>query len=97
MKNLGWKIEEDTFEDDTPFGRKKFTNVIATQDVNRARRIVLACHYDSKDFKTMEGQDFIGATDSAVPCAILIETVKQLDCLLRKGPKENSAVSSYVT
>ncbi len=38
-------------------------------------RIVLACHYDSKyekDFK------FIGAIDSAVPCAIMLDLAKFL-------------------
>ncbi|KAK7490232.1 hypothetical protein BaRGS_00018577 [Batillaria attramentaria] len=82
MKDLGWTVEEDTFEDDTPF---------ATQNPDRAKRVVLACHYDSKDFRTKEKKEFIGAIDSAVPCAILLETAKQLDCLLRKGPKEKSA------
>ena len=94
MKNLGWTVEEDSFEDDTPFGRKRFTNVIATQDPSRSQRTIVACHYDSKDFRTREKLKFIGAVDSAVPCAIMLETAKQLDCLLRKGSKENSAVSA---
>ena len=32
------------------------------------RRLVLACHHDSKKMP-----NFIGATDSAVPCAILLD------------------------
>ena len=93
MKNLGWTVEEDSFEDNTPFGRKSFTNIIATQNPSRSQRTIVACHFDSKDFRTKEGLKFIGAVDSAVPCAILLGTAKQLDCLLRRGPKENSAVS----
>lgn len=90
MKDLGWTVEEDTFGDDTPYGRKTFTNIIATQNPNRPKRVVLACHFDSKDFRSRENFEFIAATDSAVPCAILLETVKQLDCLLHKGPREGS-------
>lgn len=43
-------MEEDTFTDNTPYGRKRFTNVIATKDPAAARRIVLAAHFDSKFF-----------------------------------------------
>ncbi|XP_076442344.1 glutaminyl-peptide cyclotransferase-like [Babylonia areolata] len=93
MQKLGWKVEEDSFEKDTPFGRKNFSNVIATQDPSRPRRTIVACHYDSKDFKTKQKMTFVGAVDSAVPCAIMLETAKQLDCLLKKGPKEKSSVS----
>ena len=93
MSNLSWTVEEDSFEDSTPFGKKTFTNIIATFDPSRSQRIIVGCHYDSKDFKTREKKTFIGATDSAVPCAIMLETAKQLDCLLKKGPKDKSAVS----
>jgi hypothetical protein len=48
LKDLNWDIEEDAFEDDTPYGRKKFTNVIATKDPKASRRVVLAAHFDSK-------------------------------------------------
>ena len=46
----------------------KFTNIIATLNPTANRRLVLACHYDSKKMK-----NFVGATDSAVPCAILLD------------------------
>jgi len=39
------------------------------------KRIVFACHYDSKYF---EDFDFIGAIDSAVPCALLLDMAKDL-------------------
>ncbi|XP_050724699.1 glutaminyl-peptide cyclotransferase-like [Eriocheir sinensis] len=69
MRELGWTVEEDSFDDDTPIGRRTFTNVVATLDPKAPRRLVLACHYDSKLVR--EGQ-FIGATDSAVPCAMML-------------------------
>lgn len=93
LQNWGWTIELDTFESDTPFGRKNFTNIIATKDPQRPRRSIVACHYDSKDFKTEYGKTFLGAVDSAVPCAIMLETAKQLDCLLSKGSKNDSSVA----
>lgn len=38
-------------------------------------RIIFACHYDSKFFAKF---DFIGAIDSAVPCAMLLDLAKYL-------------------
>ena len=96
MLSLGWTVEEDSFEGDTPFGRKPFVNIVATQNPNRPQRTVVACHYDSKDMQTQQHQTFIGATDSAVPCAIMLETAKQLDCLLTKGPLGENPVSVTV-
>lgn len=50
LRKLNWHIEEDRFEDMTPYGRKNFTNVIATKDPDAPRRVVLAAHFDSKFF-----------------------------------------------
>ncbi|XP_012543359.1 glutaminyl-peptide cyclotransferase isoform X2 [Monomorium pharaonis] len=70
MKNLGWTVESDIFQADTPvFGKLKFENIITKLNPNAKRYLTLACHFDSK--YTRE-RDFIGATDSAVPCAQLI-------------------------
>ena len=46
----------------------EFTNIVATLDPTAPRRLVLACHYDSKKLP-----NFIGATDSSVPCAMLLD------------------------
>jgi len=48
LKKLDWEIEEDEFIDDTPVGKKKFTNIIATKDPSAPRRLILSAHYDSK-------------------------------------------------
>ncbi|CAL1539422.1 unnamed protein product [Lymnaea stagnalis] len=90
LRNLGWSVEEDKFKDSTPYGDKEFTNIIATFDSTKPRKVILACHFDSKYF---EKGKFVAATDSAVPCAVLLETARQLDCLLKKGSKEKSSVS----
>ena len=50
LKKLKWDIEEDTFTDQTPYGFKTFTNVIATKDPMASRRVVVAAHFDSKYF-----------------------------------------------
>ena len=68
MSNLGWTVEEDEFEQDTVIGNVKFTNVVATLDPKAPRRMVIACHYDSK----ITPKGFLGATDSAVPCAQML-------------------------
>ncbi|XP_043206018.1 glutaminyl-peptide cyclotransferase-like protein isoform X1 [Amphibalanus amphitrite] len=69
LESLGWAVDGNrTFEMRTPRGPMDFTNVIATHDPAAPRRLVLACHYDS-----IFGRDtFIGATDSAVPCAMML-------------------------
>lgn len=74
MKNLGWSVEIDEFHDETPiFGNLRFSNVIAKLNPQATRYLTIACHYDSK---YMFGMKFVGAIDSAVPCAQLINTAK---------------------
>ncbi|CAG5123626.1 unnamed protein product [Candidula unifasciata] len=85
-----WHVETDTFNDTTPYGVKEFTNIIATFDPSKSTKIVLACHFDSKYFPRGK---FVAASDSAVPCGVLLETARQLQCLLEKGPKEKSSAS----
>jgi len=48
MNALGWSVETTPFRDRTPLGNKDFENIIATLDPKANRRLVLACHYDSK-------------------------------------------------
>lgn len=82
VNRLGWQFEEDSFITNTPIGPKRFTNLIVTSGSPATRlppshrRIVLACHYDSKRFVEDESgvrqEGFIGATDSAWSCALLL-------------------------
>ncbi|XP_078590811.1 glutaminyl-peptide cyclotransferase-like isoform X2 [Branchiostoma floridae x Branchiostoma japonicum] len=76
LNNLkaGWTVDEDRFTDSTPYGDVEFVNIIATLNPQAKRHLTLACHYDSKKLK-----GFIGATDSAVPCALMLNIVKNLD------------------
>nr|XP_033811645.1 glutaminyl-peptide cyclotransferase-like protein isoform X2 [Geotrypetes seraphini] len=90
-QSADWRVELDTFEDKTPFGSLTFSNVVATLDPKAPQRLVLACHYDSKYFSRDEqGREFVGATDSAVPCAIILEVVSALDQELLRSKKQGS-------
>ncbi|KAG9100744.1 hypothetical protein FRC06_003782 [Ceratobasidium sp. 370] len=87
MKAMNWHVEEDSFTDTTPYGTKRFTNVIATKDPDAPRKLVLAAHFDSKFFATYPQNQFVGATDSAAPCAILLDLAQTLDPLLSERQK----------
>lgn len=50
LRSLNWDVEEDTFMSDTPYGQKRFTNVIATKNPRAPTKLVLAAHFDSKYF-----------------------------------------------
>ncbi|KAG9465466.1 hypothetical protein GDO78_018320 [Eleutherodactylus coqui] len=87
----GWRIEEDTFQSQTPFGYLAFSNIIGTLNPSAKRHLVLGCHYDSKYFSPRwDGKIFIGATDSAVPCAMLLELARALDYRLQQLKKRSS-------
>jgi hypothetical protein len=83
-----WRIELHNSTSTTPVSNGKevpFVNFIATRDPPGAHdgdvsRLALVAHYDSK--YTPEG--FIGATDSAAPCAMIMHIAKSLDAALTK-------------
>jgi hypothetical protein len=71
-------VEKDAFEDETPYGRKPFTNLVFTHDPSAPRRLVLSAHLDSKYFDTHPEDQFVGATDSAAPCAMMLDLATAL-------------------
>ncbi|CAB3397917.1 unnamed protein product [Caenorhabditis bovis] len=89
MTKLGFAIEWDAFQDTTPFGKRNFRNLIATSDEHAPRRLVLACHYDSI---IIPGQPMIAATDSAVPCAMMLDTAEKLAPYMYKRVAQNVAL-----
>uniref|UniRef100_UPI003590140E glutaminyl-peptide cyclotransferase-like n=1 Tax=Myxine glutinosa TaxID=7769 RepID=UPI003590140E len=92
-----WTVNFDSFEDMTPYGRKVFSNIIAVLNPEAKRRLILSCHYDSKYFPNdMYGRVFVGATDSAVPCAMMLSLARALDDRLKKM-KNVSTESSDLT
>ena len=92
-----WLISLDEFIDSTPRGDIKFTNFVATRDPPGMRtgdvgRLVVAAHYDSKWFrKGSSMENFIGATDSAVPCAMLMFAALALDKFLLESESKTSS------
>ena len=81
----------DEFDDATPYGMKRFTNIIATLNPNAHRRLIFAAHYDSKYFPDDgTGRYFLAATDSAIPCAMLVEIAKVLTPLFRAREQEQA-------
>lgn len=65
LRALDWHVEEDSFIDNTPYGPKNFTNVIATKDPEAPRRVALSAHFDSKFFSSypqnqVRVEDFVG-------------------------------------
>ncbi|KAL7734807.1 hypothetical protein ACLKA6_011089 [Drosophila palustris] len=81
LNGLGFQTEVDEFRERVPiFGELTFANVIGYINPQADNFLALACHYDSKYFPNDPG--FVGATDSAVPCAILLNTVKILNTYL---------------
>ncbi|XP_016300669.1 glutaminyl-peptide cyclotransferase-like [Sinocyclocheilus anshuiensis] len=78
--NAGWEVTEDAFYAHTPYGQLPFTNIIATLNPAAKRQLVLACHFDSKYYPPQwDGHEFLGATDSAVPCSMILELARAQD------------------
>ena len=71
----------------TPFGLVNFTNIIATLYPEADHVIALSAHYDSKFMEPKNGKYFLGATDSAVPCAMLLDIAKVLSEKARNHPR----------
>ncbi|XP_058684314.1 glutaminyl-peptide cyclotransferase-like protein isoform X2 [Poecile atricapillus] len=86
----GWHLELDTFTATTPRGQVTFSSVVATVAPVAARRLALACHYDTK---VVASGTFVGATDAAVPCALLLELASALDTHLRRRETQDPPVT----
>ncbi|XP_051959680.1 glutaminyl-peptide cyclotransferase [Xyrauchen texanus] len=91
-----WSVEVDSFISETPHGPVSFSNVLAVLDPMAPRRLLLACHYDSKSIPADPSEPkkvFVGAIDSAVPCAMMLELVTALDPHLKKHKQLMSQVT----
>ncbi|KAL2164212.1 hypothetical protein VTH06DRAFT_3428 [Thermothelomyces fergusii] len=86
-----WEVRWQNSTSTTPVTGDRavpFANLIARRDPPRARRrgpgaasyLTLVAHYDSK----REPDGFVGATDSAAPCAILMDVARAVDGFLQK-------------
>ncbi|CAG0880818.1 unnamed protein product, partial [Cyprideis torosa] len=88
MEGYGWNIETFSHSERVPIlGNTQFTNVVATLNPNAPRKLAMACHYDSKYFN--ENSNFIGATDSAAPCAMLLDLARTMTSFLKDREKSD--------
>jgi hypothetical protein len=88
LLELGWHVVEDQFEAQTPVGMRQFTNLVAVLDPRSRSRLTLACHYDSKQFDNDVMESFIGATDAAASCAMIINLVTCLNESLHESRRK---------
>jgi glutaminyl-peptide cyclotransferase len=72
---IGLKTTEQAWTATTPLGPIKMVNLIATIPGQRAERIVLASHFDTKLFREFR---FVGASDGASSTAALLELARVL-------------------
>ncbi|XP_061639248.1 glutaminyl-peptide cyclotransferase-like a [Phyllopteryx taeniolatus] len=92
--SAGWDLDLDTFRAATPKGQVTFTNIIATLDTSAPRRLLLTCHYDSKALPPdSQERVFLGASDSAVPCAMILELATALDNQLKSFKRQKLPVT----
>ena len=70
LKSAGIEAQEQAFEAQTPVGRIRMVNVVATIPGARPDRIAIASHYDTKLFKQFR---FVGASDGASSTAAVLE------------------------
>lgn len=90
LESLGWSVSLDEFRNSTPYGDLLFTNIIGRLNPDADKYLTLACHYDSKYFPDFE---FVAATDSAVPCAIMLDLVRTLRPALTDANRRNKDIS----
>lgn len=83
-------VQLDEFQNRTPYGELQFTNIVGRLNPDADKFLTLACHYDSKYFAEFE---FVAATDSAVPCAIMLSVVRTLLPTLTDANRRNKAIS----
>jgi Zn-dependent M28 family amino/carboxypeptidase len=70
LKASGIAVREQPFDADTPAGRIRMVNLIATIPGKRTERVILATHYDTKLFREFR---FVGASDGASSTAAVLE------------------------
>lgn len=75
LQQYGYTPVEQSFEAQTPAGRVRMTNVIATLPGQRSARFLLASHFDSKPIEEFR---FVGANDGGSSTGALLELARVL-------------------
>jgi glutaminyl-peptide cyclotransferase len=75
LEAAGWKVERQSFSDDTPRGKMQFVNLIATFGSQSAPSFLVCSHYDTKTF---DNARFVGANDGGSSTGVLLEVARVL-------------------
>lgn len=75
LEAAGWKVQRQSFSDQTPRGPVQFVNLIATFGDKAAPSFLACSHYDTKTFDQAR---FVGANDGASSTAVLLEMARAL-------------------
>lgn len=78
LKKLGFMVVQNKFREGV-----NFTNVVGYLNPEAEHVIMLSCHYDTETPRFMKNEIHWGATDGAVPCAILLNVAKTMGEYLR--------------
>ena len=90
LKNLNFTVTLNTFEQDTPLGKTSFTNIIADYKIQfNKKKLILSAHYESKFEKDIL---FVGATDAACPCGMVLELAAFINQQIQTGKWKNPSV-----
>jgi glutaminyl-peptide cyclotransferase len=73
LETAGWKVERQTFTNDTPRGKVQFVNLIATFGAASAPSFLVCSHYDTKTF---DNARFVGANDAGSNTGVLLELAR---------------------
>jgi len=71
----GWKVERQTFTEQTPRGTVQFANLIATFGNEATPSFLVCSHYDTKTF---DNARFVGANDGGSSTGVLLELARVL-------------------
>lgn len=95
-RSINWHEQVHVFTADTPKGPIQMANLIFTLNPKARQRIVLSAHYDSKltanDGRRGEEGAFVGATDSAAPCAMIMELCRAMTAVIKNDDVTLQAV-----
>jgi len=75
LRAAGISVTEQAWDDQTPLGRVRMVNLIATIPGARADRILISGHYDTKRYRDIR---FVGANDGGSSAAFLLEMARVL-------------------
>lgn len=74
LSENGWTVELDKSVYTVSGKNYEFTNIIGSLNPGASKFLTISAHYESK----IEPSGFVGATDSAGPCAMLLELAVRL-------------------